>query len=1157
MHRVGRKILGFAGLVLALGTFARPKTSEDKPPKSQAGAAAVLLSPAPDCTAADEGPWKALKEFRPFFKTAPTDAKPWGVPANVPQFLIAMVADPATTHLALDFDRTVESLILAAGSVSFPSTPVTPKSSGPSVSSLSPGLSGYSLQRRWTPWRTEAQKELPSLADRQCLEKKSEKLNDQPGLLVFQGWDEKWLLVFLVGESPSAGVNTAQWKNAVDAIHTLASNGSLDLPIGVVGPSFSGSLRSLALLLHEFPPGTFRFTSGMVTAEDEIRRFLSATSDLGVKYESTVESDTRATELFVDYVKRHWHSSRIAMLTEANTAYGGNASMVDAAGRVTLRYPREISRLRNAYQEETSAAAGPNEPAPPSPLTLKDTDADSSSADQKDGMPAFSHVQSPASQQAVLSAIANTIRHERIDFVGIVATDVLDALFLSRYLRSSCPDTRLFTLDADLLFAGRSEAESLQGLLAVTTYPLFSRNQDWTGMANLGRTQFASRYAEGVYNAAAHLLNPPAPLIEYTSPLTGGTQPPLWLAVMGRDGYRPLALLDRPQPKDAKASQLLDGERQPPPTLQTESPGRGWYLCFWLGSVLSVLHCSYARLLLRAHHKPAAVGEFYRILSAKLFTAYPRLNIAISTDQRVFLTAATLTMGCAVFTLAAPVWAFRDSTHWLNWTNCYCVIGSAIVLFHIHTAAALCWERSIWRLPHQRTYFHFPKPAYLTILLWVLAIGAVSVWGRLVTEQQSFTGYFLAYRSFSLTSGVAPELPLLLLAAALYGWALTQMKRVSRVEERKAFSESLPAEDYLPGHQLMQDVEEALDGLYSKTVWLPAIPFLCLWGMLFVPWQTLRTFESLRYDILLIAVLVTVAWATAVSWMQFLWCWNEFRVFLEWLETQPIRKAFSRLQKEVSWVPLVTNPPARALFISSRSLDCLKALRSFDVSTLNNPEKAVELSQALASECEEIEKDFDRITAQLKDEAEPNVYLHLQQKLQSAAAKIVSNLRDDWEKGDSDSLSAEQDKQTTKKKPKPDEALVILEEEFVALRYLMFIRYVFRNLRNLLGFIVMGFILSVVSLSSYSFQGHRWVGLASAISLLALGVGVVMVFAGMDRDAILSRITATKPNEVGVTFYLRVARFGALPILTLLASQFPSLNHMLFSWVQPALEALK
>jgi len=100
----------------------------------------------------------------------------------------------------------------------------------------------------------------------------------------------------------------------------------------------------------------------------------------------------------------------------------------------------------------------------------------------------------------------------------------------------------------------------------------------------------------------------------------------------------------------------------------------------------------------------------------------------------------------------------------------------------------------------------------------------------------------------------------------------------------------------------------------------------------------------------------------------------------------------------------------------------------------------------------------------------------------------------------------------------PQESLAIVKEEFVALRYLMYIRYVIRHLRNLLGFVVSGFILSVLSTSSYPFQGRRWIGVASTITLVALGIGVGRVLAQLDRDAILSRLTDTKANEVGKTF---------------------------------------
>jgi hypothetical protein len=310
------------------------------------------------------------------------------------------------------------------------------------------------------------------------------------------------------------------------------------------------------------------------------------------------------------------------------------------------------------------------------------------------------------------------------------------------------------------------------------------------------------------------------------------------------------------------------------------------------------------------------------------------------------------------------------------------------------------------------------------------------------------------------------------------------------------------------------------------------------------------------YDWLLIVVLATVYWATAVTWMQFLWCWRAFRAFLQWLETQPIRSAFSRLPKER--VPLVTNPPERQLFISWRAWDCLKALQSFDGSKLKSRCKLEAFKRLIEPQADALKEIFEPKGKTFVGMVDTARYIGIQCHFYSAALKIVTDLqKTSWREGDSDSLDAERDKSSVKRNPTPDETLVILKEEFVALRYLMFIRYVFRNLRNLLGFIIGGFILSAISLSSYTFQANRWIGLASTIALLALGAGVIVVFAGMDRDAILSRISATKPDEVGVTFYMRVAQFGVLPLLTLLASQFPALNHILFSWLQPAVEALK
>jgi len=49
----------------------------------------------------------------------------------------------------------------------------------------------------------------------------------------------------------------------------------------------------------------------------------------------------------------------------------------------------------------------------------------------------------------------------------------------------------------------------------------------------------------------------------------------------------------------------------------------------------------------------------------------------------------------------------------------------------------------------------------------------------------------------------------------------------------------------------------------------------------------------------------------------------------------------------------------------------------------------------------------------------------------------------------------------------------------------------------------------------------------------------------MRRDPILSRITDKKPNEQGWDFYLRVASFGAVPVLTWLAYCYPAIGSVL------------
>ena len=71
------------------------------------------------------------------------------------------------------------------------------------------------------------------------------------------------------------------------------------------------------------------------------------------------------------------------------------------------------------------------------------------------------------------------------------------------------------------------------------------------------------------------------------------------------------------------------------------------------------------------------------------------------------------------------------------------------------------------------------------------------------------------------------------------------------------------------------------------------------------------------------------------------------------------------------------------------------------------------------------------------------------------------------------------------------------------------------------------------------------------ILLLVLGLCIVVVFAQMYRDPVLSRITDKRPNELGWDFYFRVLSFGAVPLLTWFAYNYPQIGATLYQLLQP------
>ena len=244
--------------------------------------------------------------------------------------------------------------------------------------------------------------------------------------------------------------------------------------------------RAIVLRLLPVPQGshyrcecrTFQVRNGSATSRQARTTFKTwlAGVDKANTFESFIIDDTFAADFFYRYLKYTAKDpAPFAILSEDDTVYG--ALNLNAAGPhdyLALRFPREIAYLRNAYRSPASSALKEETRPDESrrlPLRLE---GDQPGADS---IPSYSRDQTPISQEAVLLDIAGTLRRESVHYAGILATDILDTVFLCRYLREAVPNIRLVVFTSDLLLLRADENASMTGILSVTTYPLFARNQ--------------------------------------------------------------------------------------------------------------------------------------------------------------------------------------------------------------------------------------------------------------------------------------------------------------------------------------------------------------------------------------------------------------------------------------------------------------------------------------------------------------------------------------------------------------------------------------------------------------------------------------------------------------------------------------------------------
>jgi hypothetical protein len=1030
-----------------------------------------------------------------------------------PQFVLLVAPDPEHTHLGLFFDRQVEAFDQAAQQA------------------------GYEFEMAAMPWTKRVLSDHPDLAESTREKDFQDKREEFPGIIRFRHPGATPLVAFVIGERPTAGVNADQFKNATEYVRAHSSSSVLH----VIGPTFSGSLSSLDRLFEHVPfdvvivdSGT---VSGLAALQNARARWKGNARIPRVVLRTFQEPDCyliNATAHFA--LSNGYATSDVTLVTEEETAYGNlsrNNECSEDIGHV-LYFPREISHLRAAYQRDVEQSASTDNAAAPR-STLK-TDLTDPGDDDTVAPTALS--ETPLSQEGVLLNIAADLEKTRARFVVVRATNPTDTVFLAKYLRTAYPPARIVTIGTDLLFRRESDDPHFRGLLAIGAYSLIPDVDESllkppvVSDLPTARREFPSSYSVGSFNATLASLNsfnapfsclgstpcetiPEAPYAQYTWPtLAGGNcvddrlgAPPVWLVVLGARGYWPVDF--------ATVSHLPRQEQAGSCGASTARDVEGLPLSWKLLAVSTFALMIAFGLLFRygSAGSPAAARANFAPIPNK-----SRAKVLAWTTV-LFSVLAILTIApLARWIGAGRLDAFGIATG--------CSLGAATVFMMWSAVIGLCRREA-------------RDLAIATGVLVGVAVVASILWTALAPE--TISEHATIYRILHVTSGVSPVTPVLFLLAAGLWRAWYSVTGLSYLDSRRP---RLPAHNDVLGSDKSSDprldqlTEEANKNLLAvMDPWNTDRRVLSLAGAcISVPlltldyWHPVRAIDGVWFERLYAAGLLLVCFGLFLSLFRLVVVWTELRKLLVALNALPLQRAFKDLEG-FSWRPL-WRPTGRPLTDSSRYLarlsEQLTALANMGVVS-----RRVACTFALRQ----------AMLAKTSEHHEPRTverFSLCRRRVGRLTGVFLRDLLHTW--------SREGEKRN---------ARVALEERFIALVYANFIAAVMARMRTLVLCVTGTFVCIALSFASYVFEPKQAYDAALIMLLLLLMSVLVVIFGRMHQNTILSLLTTTKPGELGSDFWVRIGSALAIPVISLLAVQFPELSHALFSWVEPALRAVK
>jgi hypothetical protein len=1063
-------------------------------------------------------------------------------------FMIALVPDPIDSGLVSDFDLT--------------------------ISALQSGLAeaGYRLDRQWLPWvepeaaKAKAYRETAGLM---LFRRNSRPVVDKPS-------DGPQLLaVFVVGETLKLGIHQLAFDRAVDFIldlHTQDRSLRPDagpawaaaLPpyqdarcpeIPILGPSSSGSVPSLRLALGRARTACFRIVSGTATApnlEARLEEKRPGNAGMKVRFSRTVVPDDILATEGLGFLHRRlgWDLNRAALLVERDTAYGSYFSGLSPEGPANpslklitkLYFPSGLYALRNAWEASggaTSAQAAAGNPNPALPKSALEV----SLADQGTTVDVVPEL-SPLTARIYDMALADLLRQiasEGFSYVGILATDVKDQLFLAEQIRRWAPGTVLFVVDNNLLYVHPQYNTTTFGMLTISSFPLTVEGGQRAlvspaTMEPRSRRQFASERQEGTFLAVRSLV----------SGLPGPDRA-VWIGASGNYATWPIARLD-PAPPAAASADPASIEALGPspldrsPTGLKSAPDRVDFNLAFLAllacAVSSLLHrdaSSWARLQPLTHRWLRGAAALLCLAGAfliALWVSNPWVGIAARGDAASpawFAGAWHLWIGLGWLLLAAfgylahSVAATAGSSAWRRYA-----LAAACILLLLAPTLVVPWPSGLLLgfLLLAYGYLAHALDATSGRLAWrwrgfadlALLLAPISIvfWLWRADEEGLF---FIRARAF--TGGFSPVVSMGWLAVACFFWLVVELKRqwVRRRHQVPWPLEHLedPALGGCQARAAKIDTLLQASLSHTRVFWLamlvvvvpPAI-FLCA--------RIQPIAESRSYGRVFLLLTAGLAMLSAMTFFRFLELWSLLRGMLSRIQLTDLLYALEEVGEEMDWKPTRFTWYQASFTSVKRSADRLQRLIDSQL-VVRHPcqGEPTDLLGCIVTAASEYRFPDELVARKaLNDRCDQ-------------ACEALARYRG-----------------------------VQGVDAFYAVRLIAYLRHVCNQLRySVMG--AMGCDLAlIVGVSTFAFQPKNFLILALWSTMVVASAATLSVFVQMERDATLSAIGGSDAGKVSYdwAFVSKLLVYTVVPIVGLVASQFPSLGRLFSSLLDPLARVL-